>query len=57
MFGFLGARAVQGIETFSEGAYTRSFPWRATRADHGRPDDAAQGMRVTLSAGLAAGRG
>lgn len=53
ILGFLGARAVQGIETFSEGRYTRSF----ALAGHGGlitivPDDAAQGLRVTLSEGL-----
>ncbi|MCE9896605.1 DNA-3-methyladenine glycosylase 2 [Raoultella terrigena] len=53
ILGFLGARAVQGIETFSEGRYTRSF----SLAGHGglitiAPDDAAQGLRVTLSEGL-----
>jgi DNA-3-methyladenine glycosylase II len=32
MFGFLRARAVAGIETFSAGRYTRSFPWRAIAA-------------------------
>lgn len=53
ILGFLGARAVQGIETFSEGRYIRSF----ALAGHGglitiAPDDAAQGLRVTLSEGL-----
>ncbi len=53
MFSFLGARAVQGIETFADGSYSRSF---ALKGHSGlitvTPDDAAQGMRVTLSAGL-----
>ncbi|MCP6204259.1 DNA-3-methyladenine glycosylase 2 [Klebsiella pneumoniae] len=53
MFRFLGARAVQGIETFADGRYIRSF---ALKGHAGLitviPDDAAQGMRVALSAGL-----
>lgn len=53
IFNFLGARAVQGIETFSNGSYSRSF---ALNGHAGlitvTPDDAAQGMQVTLSAGL-----
>lgn len=53
MFSFLGARAVQGVETFADGSYSRSF---ALNGHAGlitvTPDDAAQGMRVTLSAGL-----
>lgn len=53
MFNFLGARAVQGIEIFADGCYTRSF---ALNGHVGlitvTPDEAAQGMRVTLSAGL-----
>ncbi|WP_308562575.1 DNA-3-methyladenine glycosylase 2 [uncultured Klebsiella sp.] len=53
MFRFLGARAVQGVETFTDGRYIRSF---ALKGHAGLitvvPDDAAQGMRVTLSAGL-----
>lgn len=53
ILGFLGARTVQGIETFREGRYTRSF----SLAGHGGlitivPDDAAQGLQVTLSEGL-----
>ncbi len=53
IFGFLHARAVAGIETFSEGRYTRSF----SLAGHlglitVEPDMAAQGLRVTLSDGL-----
>ncbi|HGF5683079.1 TPA: DNA-3-methyladenine glycosylase 2 [Klebsiella pneumoniae] len=53
MFSFLGARAVQGIETFTDGSYSRSY---ALKGHAGlitvTTDDAAQGMRVTLSAGL-----
>ncbi|MGM1324905.1 AlkA N-terminal domain-containing protein, partial [Klebsiella michiganensis] len=53
MFHFLGARTVQGIETFVGDSYCRSF---ALNGHAGlitvTPDDAAQGMRVTLSAGL-----
>ncbi|QGN40577.1 DNA-3-methyladenine glycosylase 2 [Klebsiella oxytoca] len=53
IFNFLVARAVQGIETFSNGSYSRSF---ALNGHAGlitvTPDDAAQGMQVTLSAGL-----
>ena len=53
MFSFLGARAVQGIETFGDDGYRRSF---ALNGCAGlitvMPDEAAQGMRVTLSAGL-----
>lgn len=53
IFGFLRARAVAGIETFSEERYTRSF----SLAGHCglitvEPDLAAQGLRVTLSDGL-----
>lgn len=53
IFDFLRARAVTGIETFGEGHYTRSF----SLADHRglikvAPDEAAQGLRVTLSPGL-----
>ncbi len=29
IFGFLRARAVAGIETFSEGVTPAAFPWRA----------------------------
>lgn len=53
MFHFLEARTVQGIETFVDNSYCRSF---ALNGHAGliavTPDDAAQGMRVTLSAGL-----
>ena len=53
MFSFLGARAVQGIETFGDDGYRRSF---ALNGCAGlitvMPDEAAQGMQVTLSAGL-----
>ncbi|VUT02011.1 DNA-3-methyladenine glycosylase 2 [Klebsiella spallanzanii] len=53
IFRFLGARAVPGIETFADGSYRRSF---ALRGHAGlitvTPDETAQGMRVTLSAGL-----
>ena len=53
MFSFLGARAVQGIETFGDDGYRRSF---ALNGCAGlitvMPDEAAQGMWVTLSAGL-----
>lgn len=53
MFSFLGARAVQGVETFVDGRYIRSF----ALAGHAglitvTPDEAAQGMQVTLSPGL-----
>lgn len=53
MFHFLAARSVQGIETFIGDSYCRSF---ALNGHAGlitvTPDDAAQGMRVTLSTGL-----
>jgi DNA-3-methyladenine glycosylase II len=53
MFSFLGVRVVQGIETFVDGSYCRSF---AINGHAGlitvTPDEAAQGMRVMLSAGL-----
>ena len=53
MFSFLGDRAVQGVETFVDGRYIRSF----ALAGHAglitvTPDEAAQGMQVTLSPGL-----
>lgn len=57
MFHFLGARTVQGIETFVGDSYCRSF---ALNGHAGlitvTPDDAAQGMRVTLSAGCSRSR-
>lgn len=53
MFGFLGARAVVGIETLNEGRYTRSF---ALDGHSGLltviPDETTQSLRVELSAGL-----
>ncbi|EPY1564298.1 TPA: DNA-3-methyladenine glycosylase 2 [Raoultella planticola] len=53
IFGFLRARAVAGIETFSEGRYTRSFSLAGHRGLIAvEPDMATQGLRVTLSAGL-----
>lgn len=53
IFGFLRARAVAGVETFSEGGYTRSFSLAGHRGlITVVPDVAAQGLRVTLSDGL-----
>lgn len=53
IFGFLRARAVAGIETFSEERYTRSFSLAGHRGlITVEPDLAAQGLRVTLSEGL-----
>uniref|UniRef100_UPI0031DDFE7C DNA-3-methyladenine glycosylase 2 n=1 Tax=Klebsiella sp. TaxID=576 RepID=UPI0031DDFE7C len=53
IFGFLRARAVAGIETFSEERYTRSFSLTGHRGlITVEPDLAAQGLRVTLSDGL-----
>lgn len=53
IFGFLRARAVAGIETFSEERYTRSFSLAGHRGlITVEPDLAAQGLRVTLSDGL-----
>ncbi|ENY5367154.1 TPA: AlkA N-terminal domain-containing protein, partial [Raoultella ornithinolytica] len=53
IFGFLRARAVAGIETFSAGRYTRSFSLAGHRGLIAvEPDMAAQGLRVTLSDGL-----
>ncbi|HDT2604702.1 TPA: DNA-3-methyladenine glycosylase 2 [Klebsiella quasipneumoniae subsp. similipneumoniae] len=53
IFDFLRARAVTGIETFGEGHYTRSFSLAGHRGlIRVAPDEAAQGLRVTLSAGL-----
>lgn len=53
MFGFLGDRAVAGVETLSEGRYTRSF---ALEGYSGLltviPDETTQSLKVELSAGL-----
>ena len=54
MFRFLGARAVQGVETFTDGRYIRSF---ALKGHAGLitvvPDDAAQGMGGDSEKGIA----
>ncbi|STW05911.1 DNA-3-methyladenine glycosylase II [Klebsiella grimontii] len=58
MFHFLEARTVQGIETFVDNSYCRSF---ALNGHAGliavTPDDAAQGMRGDAFRRATAGRG
>ncbi|MCR1340826.1 DNA-3-methyladenine glycosylase 2, partial [Enterobacter sp. BT223] len=53
MFGFLGARAVEGVETVTEHYYERSF---ACEGHQGifrvTPDNLAHTLQVTLSPGL-----
>ncbi|HHG8773952.1 TPA: DNA-3-methyladenine glycosylase 2 [Raoultella planticola] len=53
IFAFLRARAVSGIETFSEETYSRSLALAGHRGlITVTADDAAQGLRVSLSDGL-----
>ena len=53
MFGFLAARAVEGVERFEEGTYVRSFAIGEHRGlIYATPDPDAQTLKVTLSAGL-----
>ncbi|CDL55829.1 DNA-3-methyladenine glycosylase II [Klebsiella pneumoniae] len=58
MVGFLQARAVAGVERFHDGGYSRSFGVEGHRGlIHLTPDEEAQGLRVSLSPGPAAGSG
>ncbi|MDE4745651.1 DNA-3-methyladenine glycosylase 2 [Klebsiella pneumoniae] len=53
MVGFLQARAVDGVERFHDGGYSRSFGVEGHRGlIHLAPDEEAQGLRVSLSPGL-----
>lgn len=53
MWGFLGARAVAGIETLSEGRYTRSFALDGHRGVLTlTPDETTRTLAVSLSPGL-----
>ena len=53
MFSFLGDRAVAGVETLSEGRYTRSFALDGHRGLLTvTPDEATHSLQVELSAGL-----
>lgn len=53
MFGFLKMRAVEGVEVFSDGRYTRSFALDGHRGLMTlTPDENTRTLRVTLSDGL-----
>ena len=53
LFGFLAARAVQGVEKFENGSYIRTLAIGDCRGTvRATPDDGAQLLRVELSPGL-----
>lgn len=53
MLGFLGARAVTGVEVVEEGRYVRSFACNGYRGlITAEPDEATATLKITLSKGL-----